>query len=105
MTADRRQLLGAGRHALLGLAIMLAVAPLGGCAWFGVGPEGDQRTVIVYPGGDTSLDPVILPASELPPAGKCRAWYPDREPADQPEPAECEQLRQQLPAGAVLVRG
>ena len=89
------------RGALLGAVF----ASLGGCAWVGFGPDGDQRTVIVYPGGDTSLDPVILPASALPPAGECRIWYPDRAPEDQPEPGDCDELRHQLPPGAVLVRG
>ena len=92
---------------MLGLAAVvgLASAAMGGCALFGGGPGGDQRTVIVYPGGDTSLDPVILPASALPPPGKCRAWYPDRAPGDQPEPAGCDRLERELPSGAVLVRG
>ncbi|MFI9654366.1 hypothetical protein ABGV17_06505 [Guyparkeria sp. GHLCS8-2] len=90
-----------GRTILLGLAVTV----LGGCALLGGGPDGDQRTVIVYPGGDTSLDPVILPASELPPAGECRIWYPGRAPEDQPEPGDCDELRQQLPPGTVLVRG
>lgn len=101
MKSSRRLAGTLGRGAILGTAFAL----LGGCAWFGVGPDEDQRTVIVYPGGDTSLDPVIVPASELPPAGECRIWYPDRAPEDQPEPGDCEELRQQLPAGAVLVRG
>ncbi|MCL7744121.1 hypothetical protein LV476_04030 [Guyparkeria hydrothermalis] len=91
--------------AILGRAIVFGAAVLlGGCAALG-GSDGDQRTVIVYPGGDTSLDPVILPASELPPAGKCRLWYPDRAPEDQPEPGDCEQLGNPVPPGAVLVRG
>ncbi|KTG17512.1 hypothetical protein AUR63_07590 [Guyparkeria sp. XI15] len=80
------------------------VLSLGGCAMFG-GPDGDQRTVIVYPGGDTSLDPVILPASELPPAGECRIWYPNRAVDQQPGPGDCDELRRQVPPGAVLVRG
>ena len=82
-----------------------AVVSLGGCALFGGGPGGEQRTVIVYPGGDTSLDPVIVPASHLPPAGACRIWYPDRALEDQPEPGDCSTLQRELPPGAVLVRG
>lgn len=90
-----------GRAVLLGLAVTV----LGGCAMLGTLPEGDQRTVIVYPGGDTSLAPVILPANELPPAGKCRIWYLDRALEDQPEPGDCPLLLHQVPPGAVLVRG
>jgi len=85
--------------------LMATVAGLGGCAVFGGGPAVDQRTVIVYPGGDTSRDPVILPASQLPPPGQCRIWYPDRDPEDQPEPGDCEELQHRVPSGAVLVRG
>ena len=101
MTAPRRLVAPLGR----GAALAVVFALLGGCAWFGIGPDGDQRTVIVYPGGDTSLDPVILPASELPPAGKCRIWYPNRAADEQPEPGDCDALRRQVPTGAVLVRG
>lgn len=97
-----RPLLGLPGRAVI---LVAAVSALGGCALFDAGPAGDQRTVIVYPGGDTSLDPVILPASALPPPGDCRIWYPDRAPEDQPEPADCEELRHQTPPGAVLVRG
>ena len=92
---------------LPGRAVILvaAMGALGGCALFDAGPAGDQRTVIVYPGGDTSLDPVILPASALPPPGECRIWYPDRAPEDQPDPGDCRDLQRAVPAGAVLVRG
>ncbi|MFW6323171.1 MAG: hypothetical protein ACOC02_06060 [Guyparkeria sp.] len=61
--------------------------------------------VIIHPGGDTSLDPVTVPASEMPPAGECRLWYPDREPDDQPEPDNCSDIERDVPDGAVLVRG
>lgn len=101
MISGRSHAGGTLRAASLG--VMLAL--LSGCALFGNGPAGDQRTVIVYPGGDTSLDPVILPASQLPPPGQCRIWHPDRVPEDQPEPGDCPALQQQVPVGAVLVRG
>lgn len=90
-----------GRAAILGAAVTF----LGGCALLGGGPQGNQRTVIVYPQGDTSLDPVILPAGHLPPPGECRIWYPDREPGDQPPPDDCRDLQRQVPVGTVLVRG
>ncbi len=77
----------------------------GGCALLDPTADGDPRTVIVYPDGDTSLDPVIVPASHLPPAGQCRVWFPDRDLEKQPEPGDCRELRQQLSPGAVLVRG
>ncbi len=97
-------------HARVGWTLRAAsfgilVALLGGCALIGNGPNGDQRTVIVYPGGDTSLEPVIVPASHLPPAGECRIWYPDRTLDDQPEPGGCPELQRQVPPGTVLVRG
>ncbi|MFN2381829.1 MAG: hypothetical protein ABR561_04660 [Guyparkeria sp.] len=104
MNASRPLLVLTGRAAILGAAM----GALGGCALLGSGPQGnqgDQRTVIVYPGGDTSLDSVILPASALPAAGECRIWYPDREPGDQPPPGDCRDMQRDVPAGAVLVRG
>ncbi|MFP4640303.1 MAG: hypothetical protein ACLFMY_07660 [Guyparkeria sp.] len=76
---------------------------LGGCAT--TAPEGDQRTVVIHPGGDTSLDPVTVPATHLPPPGECRIWYPDRDPEDQPDPGDCRDLQRDVPDGAVLVRG
>ena len=88
-----------------GAVLGASMASLGGCALLGGGSGGEQRTVIVYPGGDTSPDPVIVPASHLPGPGECRLWYPDREPDDQPEPAACDELQHRVPPGAVLVRG
>ncbi|MFI9651262.1 hypothetical protein [Guyparkeria halopsychrophila] len=91
--------------ALQAAAFGVTLALLGGCALIGNGPTGDQRTVIVYPGGDTSLDPVIVPASHLPPAGKCRIWHLALDPEDQPEPRNCRERGHDVPEGAVLVRG
>ncbi len=86
-----------------GVALLTATLLAGGCAV--TGPGGEQRTVIIHPGGDTSLDPVTVPAGHLPPPGECRIWYPDREPGDQPPPGDCRDLQREVPAGAVLVRG
>lgn len=83
--------------------VLAGLAFLAGCA--ATGPEGDQRTVIIHPGGDLSLTPVSIPAGHLPPPGECRIWYPDRSPGDQPPPGSCRDLQHQVPPGAVLVRG
>lgn len=91
-----------GRTALKG-AILAGLVFLAGCAV--TGPGGDQRTVVIHPGGDTSLDPVTIPAGHMPPPGECRIWYPDRDPGDQPSPGDCHDLEGRVPAGAVLVRG
>ncbi|QGT78701.1 hypothetical protein GM160_07200 [Guyparkeria halophila] len=91
-----------GRTALKG-SVLAGLVLLAGCAV--TGPGGDQRTVIVHPAGDTSLDPVTIPAGHMPPPGECRIWYPDRSPGDQPSPGSCRDLEHRVPAGAVLVRG
>lgn len=91
-----------GRLAVRG-SILAGLVFLAGCAV--TGPGGDQRTVIIHPGGDPSLTPVSVPAGHLPPPGECRIWYPDRSPGDQPPPGNCRDLQQHVPPGAVLVRG
>jgi hypothetical protein len=46
---------------------------------------------------------VDIPDGHLPPPGACKIWYPDREDAQQPPPASCEDLEDDVPAGAVMV--
>jgi hypothetical protein len=41
----------------------------------------------------------------MPPPGKCRIWYPGRSPGKQPPTGECAQLENEIPQGAILVRG
>jgi hypothetical protein len=44
-----------------------------------------------------------VPPGHLPPAGKCRIWYPGKPPGHQPPPGDCRVLSRQLPSGAWLV--
>lgn len=44
-----------------------------------------------------------IPPGHLPPAGKCRIWYPGTPPGHQPPPGDCRVLSRQLPRGAWLV--
>jgi hypothetical protein len=44
-----------------------------------------------------------VPPGHLPPAGKCRIWYPGTPPGHQPPPGDCRTLSRQLPRGAWLV--
>jgi hypothetical protein len=44
-----------------------------------------------------------IPPGHLPPAGKCRIWYPGTPPGHQPPPGDCRVLSRQLPPGAWLV--
>ena len=46
-----------------------------------------------------------IPPGHMPPAGKCRIWYPNRPPGHQPPPGNCEELKYRVPRDAWLVRG
>lgn len=43
---------------------------------------------------------VDIPRGHYPPPGRCRVWYPDRPPGQQPSPTSCDVA---VPEGAVLV--
>jgi len=49
--------------------------------------------------------PPGIPFQYIPPPGKCRFWYPDRFPEDQPEPGRCLEIAANVPPGALLVYG
>ena len=55
--------------------------------------------------GSAPVEEVRVPAEHMPPRGKCRIWHRDREPGQQPPVGECNDLRQRVPADAVLVTG
>jgi hypothetical protein len=44
-----------------------------------------------------------VPPGHLPPAGKCRIWFPDRPPGHQPPSGDCRALSRQVPPGAWLL--
>ena len=44
-----------------------------------------------------------IPPGHLPPAGKCRIWYPGTPPGHQPPAGDCRTLSRELPRGAMLV--
>jgi hypothetical protein len=46
-----------------------------------------------------------IPPGHLPPAGKCRIWFPDRPPGHQPPAGDCWTLSRQVPRGAFLIGG
>ncbi|MBP5971074.1 tetratricopeptide repeat protein [Pseudomonas iridis] len=48
---------------------------------------------------------IEIPRGHMPPPGKCRIWFPDRQPGHQPAPGKCKKLRYRVPSGAYLVRG
>ena len=55
--------------------------------------------------GPAPVEQVKVPAGHMPPPGKCRIWHRDREPDQQPPVGECNDLRNRVPADAVLVVG
>ena len=55
--------------------------------------------------GPAPVEQVKVPNEYMPPRGKCRIWHRDREPRDQPPIGECNDLRKNVPADAVLVNG
>jgi hypothetical protein len=48
--------------------------------------------------------PLQIAAAEMPAAGDCRIWYPERAPDEQPKPGPC-RLIGEVPPGATLVVG
>jgi hypothetical protein len=44
-----------------------------------------------------------VPPGHMPPAGKCRIWYPGTPPGHQPPPGNCRTLSRQVPRGAYLI--
>lgn len=44
-----------------------------------------------------------VPPGHMPPAGKCRIWYPGTPPGHQPPPGDCRTLSRQVPHGAYLI--
>lgn len=56
-------------------------------------------------GGSKGGSGVSVPPKHMPPAGKCRIWYKNRKPGNQPAPGNCKKLKNKVPAGAVLIRG
>jgi hypothetical protein len=44
-----------------------------------------------------------IPPGHMPPAGRCRIWFPGRPPGHQPPPGDCRTLSRQVPRGAYLV--
>lgn len=46
-----------------------------------------------------------IPLAFVPPPGTCRIWQPELEPDRQPPPGPCDELKRDVPEGAVLVYG
>jgi len=49
--------------------------------------------------------PPGIPFDYIPQPGKCRVWYPDRSPDEQPVPERCLEIAANVPPGARLVYG
>lgn len=46
-----------------------------------------------------------VPAEYIPSPGKCRIWYKNRTPEQQPAQGDCDMLKQNIPENAVLLKG
>ncbi|MGH8383993.1 MAG: tetratricopeptide repeat protein [Pseudomonas sp.] len=66
-------------------------------------PAGTMQMANVEP--EPTYAGVKIPRGHMPPAGKCRIWFPDRSPGHQPAPGKCKKLRHRVPSGAYLVHG
>lgn len=52
----------------------------------------------------TEID-FIVPEDMFPPRGKCRIWYSDRDPSDQPRVQSCKGIKSRVPDGAYVIYG
>jgi hypothetical protein len=49
--------------------------------------------------------PLQVAAADLPAAGYCRVWYPERPATEQPQAGPCRVIRAEVPPGATLMVG
>lgn len=77
----------------------LFTAVMAGCAGGVFDRDGVRGT------SGASSQRVDIPKEYYPPPGKCRIWRPGMNPVLQPAPGDCDQLKDRVPEGAVLVRG
>lgn len=75
-------------------SMTLSVALLSGCAAYSV-VNTDRY------GGSSSA----VPAEYIPSPGFCRIWYKNRTPEQQPPQGDCDDLKQNVPDNAVLLKG
>lgn len=84
------------------LAVQVALTwELGDDGWRAYRPEYAPAREVVY---RTPQRAVRVPPGHMPPAGKCRLWYPGRPPGHQPRAQPCELLfRSYHHPGAVII--
>ncbi len=46
-----------------------------------------------------------VPEGMSPPRGKCRVWFPERTPENQPKVESCNSIKDRVPAGAYVIYG
>jgi hypothetical protein len=95
--------------ALLSVSALASAAGVSGTA--NVDLKGGDLSITFGDGGSSagsapqSSGQPRIPAGHMPPRGKCRIWYHDRGPGQQPPPGECGRLRKKVPRGASLIQG
>ena len=57
------------------------------------------------PASGDPCDDLDIPSGQRPRQGECRVWFPGRSPGHQPPPGDCDELEDNVPDGACLVRG
>ena len=103
--AETAKKLFTGLFLLVSLLLLVGgVVFLNGCSRLVVSGTVGQSSH--YPAqAEVQKRPVSIPPGHMPPAGKCRIWFPGLPPGQQPPPGNCNQLRYHVPQGAELVRG
>ncbi len=112
----RKIMLNAKCFAAFVLTGLFFLFTISGCARQGtVILENEEGRVIIESDGEKnyskgeesyySNDAPKIPRGHMPPAGKCRIWFPNRPPGHQPPPGDCKELKYKVPRGAWLIRG
>jgi hypothetical protein len=91
-----------------GFLFALIIMLMAGCSPFGVivaGGGGGEPPAQRAPKNESpaSYRTLNIPPGHLPPAGKCKIWYPGKPPGHQGPPMSCDAALRQAPADAWVI--